>query len=230
MTPPKQLPIPFDHRPALSGDDFLVAPGNADAVAWIDRWPDWPSTFVVIVGPEGSGKTHLANVFMQLSGARTVDADQLVTEGADAALSGAKALVIEDGPALIESGCEELLLHLYNLAREAGIGVLLTAESAPARWPGGLKDLASRLKTAQVAQIRPPDDALLQALLVKQFSDRQLDVGKDVIAYVVARMNRSFEAARRLVAEIDRLALSEKRAITVPLAKRALEEINTDDD
>lgn len=225
MTSPTQLPIPFDHRPALSGEDFLVAPGNADAVAWIDRWPDWPSPFLVIAGPEGSGKTHLANVFLQKSGATTINADELVRRGADDVVSGARALVIEDAPALIEAGAEELLLHLYNLAREADIRVLVTAESAPARWAVKLKDLGSRLKTAPVAEIRPPDDALLQALLVKQFSDRQLDVGQDVIAYVVARMDRSFKSARHMVAEIDRLALSEKRAVTIPLVKRVLEKI-----
>lgn len=219
----KQIPFDFDHRPALGGEDFLVAPCNAEAVAWVERWPDWPNTALAIVGPRGAGKTHLAHVFQALSHAPVITRSILREEGADRVLDRQPALVLEDVEAFIGVGLEEELLHLYNLAREGEVRLLLTAETPPARWSIALKDLSSRLNTAQVAEIRPPDDALLTALVVKQFADRQLGVDQDVLTYMLARMDRSFAGVRDLVQAIDEAALAEKRAITIPLVRRVLE-------
>lgn len=220
-----QIPFDFDHRPALGGEDFLVAQSNADAVAWVERWPDWPTTVLAISGPKGSGKTHLAHVFQALSGATLLSHQDLARLGADAALHGAKALVLEDVEGFLDLGLEEELLHLYNLAQETGVKVLMTATQPPARWVIGLKDLSSRLKTAQVADISAPDDALLTALVVKQFADRQLSVEQDVLAYMLSRMDRSFAGVRTLVEAIDEMALSQKRAITKPLVRQALDSL-----
>ena len=227
-TPPSassQLALDFDHRPALGGDDFLVAPPNAEAVRWLDAWPDWPGPALVVFGPAGSGKTHLAEVFRSQSGARPVTADGLRGDDAPALLGDARACVLEDAEGTVARGLEEPLLHLYNHIKESGRHILLTAKQPPARWGIGLGDLASRLNTAAQAGIGAPDDALITAVLVKQFTDRQLKVDVEVISYMVARMERSFDAARRMVGAIDDLALEERRNITVPLVRQVLEKI-----
>ncbi|HEY9079704.1 HdaA/DnaA family protein [Magnetovibrio sp.] len=219
----KQIPFDFDLRPALGGEDFLVAPCNADAIQWVERWPDWPGPVLAIAAPEGAGKTHLAHVFQAHSGARMVGVDDLRTLRADGVLSGATALVLEDVETFLDAGLAEELLHLYNLAREEGVKILMTAERPPSRWSIDLKDLSSRLNTAPVAEISPPDDALITALIVKQFADRQLGVDPDVLTYMLARMDRSFSAVRNLIRAIDAQALAQKRPITVPLVRSVLE-------
>ena len=224
MSAPEQIPMTFDHRPALSGEDFLVAPSNQQAIAWIDRWPDWPGPLLVIVGPAGSGKTHLANVFINKTGAKNVSINMLETDGPATIADTAKAVVVENAESFIKAGLDEHLLHLYNLARECDVRILMTAETAPARWQVNLKDLSSRLNTAPVAEINPPDDALISALLIKQFSDRQINVGQDVINYLLSRMDRSFADVRHVVESTDRLSLAEKRGVTIPLVRRVLED------
>lgn len=221
----KQIAFTFDPRPALGGDDFLVAPSNAAAVQWVDRWPDWPGPVVVIVAPTGAGKTHLAHVFQAQTGARMIRVEDLNTLRADGVLKNATALILENAEASIAAGLDEELLHLYNLAKEDDIKILMTAERPPARWGTALKDLSSRLKTAPVAEIDPPDDALLTALIVKQFADRQLSIEQDVLTYMLARMDRSFATVRTLIRAIDERALAQKRAITIPLVRQVLEEV-----
>ena len=216
MTGPRQLPIPFEHRPALERDDYLVTPANAEAVAWIDRWPDWPGPLLAVWGAEGCGKSHLAQVFLARTGERLLtvpDADVIEAGG---------AYVLEDldrTPSLDE----EALFHLFNALKSAEGRILVTARAAPARWPVALADLASRLKGSPAVEITAPDDALLAALLVKHFSDRQLRVDADVVAYMVPRMDRTFQAAADLVAAVDAEALARKRAVTVPLVRKVLE-------
>ena len=221
----KQIPFDFDPRPALGGDDFLVAPSNAAAVQWVERWPDWPGPVLVIAASEGAGKTHLAHVFQAQTGARLITAKDLQALRADGALAGAHALVLEDVETFLDFGLAEELLHLYNLAREEDVKILMTALRPPARWAVDLKDLSSRLKTAPVAEISPPDDSLLTALIVKQFADRQLSVDQDVLTYMLARMDRSFRGARDLIRAVDERALSQKRAITIPLVRQAIENL-----
>ena len=215
--PRGQLAIPFGHRPALGAEDFLIAPGNADAVAWLDRWPDWPGHALALHGPAGCGKSHLAQVWLARSGGTLVAAAALGPGDVERLAPG--ATVIED----VEDGVDETaLFHLFNHAREEGGYLLLTGRQAPARWAIGLPDLASRLAAITAVSLGRPDDALIGAVLVKLFEDRQLRVPEDVIAWLVARMERSFAAIGRVVEALDSLSLAERRNITVPLARRAL--------
>lgn len=218
---PRQLALDLELRPALGADDFLVAPPNAEAVAFIDRYPDWSSTALCVVGASGAGKTHLAKVFMARTDARELtDAD--LTAGPEIA-TDARALVLDDAARIAGNrAAEETLFHLFNRFRERGCGILLTATEPPARWPLTLPDLASRLRTAPAPLIGMPDDALLTAVLVKLFADRQIAIDADVLEYVLPRIERSYAAARGFVADIDKLALERKRRITVPLAREIL--------
>lgn len=221
--PSTQLPLAFDFRPALGGDDFLVAATNAEAVAWLDRWPDWPTPVLVIHGPAGCGKSHLAQVFLAMTGGRAVAADLLGDEAALPALvGGAPALVLDGAEAILAAGLERAFLHLYNAVGENRSHLLVTAQSAPSRWDIRLADLASRLKAAMSCAIGPPDDPLIAAVLVKLFADRQLRIDEAVLAFLLAHMERSFDAARRLVAAIDAASLAERRNITVPLVRGVL--------
>jgi DnaA regulatory inactivator Hda len=214
-----QLILDLGHRPALGEADFLVAPCNQAAIQWLDRWPDWPATALMLQGPPGCGKTHLARVFAARSHAAIVEAESLVTDEVPALLGGAGACVVDDA----DRAEPEPLLHLYNLVAERRGAMLLAAREAPARWPGLLPDLRSRLAAAPVVAVEPPDDALLAALLVKLFADRQVAVSEEVVLFLVRHMERSFEAARRLVADLDTAALRDRRAVTIPLARAVLD-------
>ncbi len=227
MSAGAQLPLEFDHRPALSGEDFLVAPGNAAAVAWLDRWPDWPGPLLAIHGPAGCGKTHLAQVFMAASGARAVGPGALGRAEPPRLLAGTKACVVEDAEALLGGDLEEALLHLYNTVQETGRHMVMTARRPPARWRVRLADLQSRLNAAAAVEIGPPDDALITAVIVKLFADRQLRVDADVVSFMLTRMERSFEAARTLVAAVDDAALAKRRNITVPLVRGVMETMDS---
>lgn len=213
-----QLILDLGHRQALAEADFLVAPCNQSAVQWLDRWPDWPAPALTLYGSAGCGKTHLARVFAARSEAPIVEADRLATEVVPQLLGRARACVVDDAD---RAGAEPLL-HLYNLIAERRGGMLLTAREPPARWPSLLPDLRSRLVAAPVVAVEAPDDALLAALMVKLFADRQLAVSEEVVLFLLRHMERSFEAARRLVAELDAAALRDRRGITVPLARAVL--------
>lgn len=222
MTGPGQLPLDLGHRPALGMEDFLVAECNRAAVAWLDRWPRWPGPALVIHGPAGCGKTHLAHVWQAESGAVSIVPGDLAAASPPALMGRARAGVIEGADAGLTDAGERGLLHLYNWLAEAGGHLLLTGACAPARWPLRLPDLASRLGAAPAVAVGPPDDALLAAVLVKQFADRQLPVGEEVVTYLLPRMERSFDAVRRLVAALDRAALAARRPVTVPLVREVL--------
>ncbi len=212
----RQLAFDLSYRPALGREDFLVTSCNADAVGWIDRWPDWPAPALVLAGPAGGGKTHLAAVWQAISGARATGGDE-----ADPARSGGGPWLVDDADTAIG---EAALLRLYNVTAEAGATLLLVARQPPARWGVKLPDLASRLRAAPVAAIRDPDETAIAAVLVKLFADRQSAVDPDVIAYLLPRMERSFAAARDLVARLDRAALASRRRVTVPIARGVLAE------
>ena len=215
-----QLPLNLPHRPAFGLDDFLVAASNAEAVTWIDRWPQWPDQGLGLYGPEGAGKTHLVHVWQAASGAR------VIAGGALDAMSpmdkDGAAVAVEDFAA---GDDEEALLHLFNWTRERGGCVLLTGREAPAQWNIGLADLRSRLRAMPTVALGAPGDGLLAAVIVKQLADRQLGVKLEVIDYLVTHMERSFAAVGTVIAAIDRKALAERRRITVPLARAVLREI-----
>jgi len=212
------LPLALGHRAARGREDFLVAPSNHDAVHWIDRWPAWPRGILAVHGPAGCGKTHLAEVWRAASGARTIAA-----EGIGAVLQASdlpERVVVEDGDGGVD---EEALLHLYNSLVEIRGFLLLTGRTPPARWSIALPDLRSRLRAVQSVEIGPPDDDLFGAVLVKLFDERQLRVGQEVVLYLLARLERSFAAARGCVAALDDYSLAAGRNITVPLVREALD-------
>lgn len=218
-----QIPLDLPHRPSLGRSDFFVSEANAAAVAAIDAWQGWPRRRMVLTGPEGAGKTHLMHVWATAAGAQILTGAALAQADLPG-LAGAGPLGIDDAEACAGSAeAESALFHLLNLCGEAGTSVLLAARSAPARWPVVLPDLASRLQAIATAPIAAPDDALLEAVLVKLFADRQLRVGARLIGYLTRRMERSLAAAGRIVAAIDALALAEGRAPGPDIAARVLD-------
>lgn len=229
MAEARQLVLDLQQRPALGRADFIVAPCNETALAWIDRWPDWPQAVLVVHGPAGSGKSHLAQVWRRASGAAELASEDLAAADPSTLLEGQRALLLEDLDRFLAAAGpteEEQLLHLYNLLREADAQLLVTARLAPARWRCALPDLRSRLLAAHAVALQPPDDRLLEALLVKLFSDRQLRVSQPVVSYILPRVERSFAGLAGLVEAIDLAALSNHREITVPLARRVLDALS----
>lgn len=218
----EQLTFRLPARPALGRSDFFVAPSNADAVAMVSDAGRWPEGKLALIGPEGAGKTHLVHVWAAETGAEILDAADLAA--ADLPALAAKARVaVEDMEARAgDPAAERALLHLHNLLRGAG-QLLLTGRAAPARWPVALPDLRSRVGATAVAELAPPDDALLAAVLVKLFSDRQIAVAPALVAFLVPRIDRSFAAARDIVDRLDRAALAEGRPVGRTLAARLLD-------
>lgn len=214
-----QLTLDLGHRPALAREDFLVSPSNAAAVALVDQWPNWPTHGAIIVGAPGSGKSHLVSVWQQRTGAMVRRASDLSTASVTAGGEGT-ALAIEDIG--VGEWDEQAVFHALNLARQQVGHVLMTSSTAPAQWNVRLPDLASRLNALPVAQIQPPDDALLRGVLVKHFSDRQIAVSEQIVSYILLRMPRSFEALRQIVLEIDSRALQEGAEVTRPFVARIL--------
>ena len=219
-----QLTLDLGQRPALGREDFLVVPSNALAVAWIDRWPDWPGTALALYGPPGCGKSHLAQVWRAASEAVGIEAAALATDDPPDLLGDAVNCALEGGEAVVgQAEAERGLLHLYNMVKERGGFLLLTGRTPPARWPIALRDLHSRLAAASAVGLNAPDDALIEAVLIKLFADRQVRVGGGVVRYLLPRIERSFEAARALVAAIDQAAMAQHRQVTVALARAVLE-------
>ena len=204
-----QLALALDHPESFAREDFLSGPSNAAALALIDLWPGWPHRTVMLTGPEGSGKSHLAAIWAQAAGARRVAARALEEAAVPSALATG-ALVVED----LAAGAfdERALFHLLNLAREEQAFVLLTARAVPLTF--AIRDLGSRLKALPLVAMAPPDDALLRAVLVKLFSDRQLAVDESLVGYVAARIERSFAGARAVVARLDEEAMRQQRPLT----------------
>ena len=216
---PRQLALALPHAESFAREDFLPGPSNQAALALIERWPDWPARAAALIGPEGSGKSHLAAMWANSAGARFLAARALGMTNLTSALATG-ALVVED---LIPGQFDErALFHLINLAREEEAYLLLTAQTAPAGWRIALSDLVSRLRAIPAVMLSPPDDALLRAVLIKLFADRQLTVDESLIAYLTTRLERSFAAARAAVETLDGEALGRKRPVTRALAAEVL--------
>ncbi len=217
--PSRQLILDLPVRTARGRDDFFVTSANEAAVAVIDAWPGWQAPVMVLVGPAGSGKSHLCHIWAAQSRARTVAASDVRADKVPELLA-AGALVVEDAPgeALDEPG----FFHLLNLVRETRSSLLIAARTDPAHWPVTLPDLRTRLLVLDLVRIGAPDDDLMRGVIVKQFQDRQIAADEAVVSYMLIHMERSLEAVGRLVAEIDRTALTEKARITRSLVARIM--------
>lgn len=216
--------LPVDSRHGV--DDFLIGPSNESAYGMVEAWPAWPEAWLRLVGPEGAGKTHLAAIWAKAAHAWTVTVSQVTQASVPHLVSGG-ALVVED----CDTGerDEAALFHLMNAMKARGGFLLLTARSEPDRWGLRVPDLLSRLRLAPQALIEPPDDALLKAVLVKLFIDRQLIVDAGIIEMLALRMERSFAAARSLVDALDRVSLERGRRVTRPLASEVLAKLFPDE-
>jgi chromosomal replication initiation ATPase DnaA len=211
---PRQLALALDHAESYAREDFLSGPGNEGALTLVDSWPDWPANAVALVGPEGSGKTHLATIWAAAAGARVVSAHALDETGLRSALATG-ALVIEDAAATAD---ERALFHLINMARGENAYLLFTARTAPATWPIATPDVISRLRAMPVVTLQAPDDAMLRAVIVKLAADRQLGFDESVVSYLSTHIERSFAAARAAVIALDNEALRRGRPPTRALA------------
>jgi chromosomal replication initiation ATPase DnaA len=211
---PVHLALTLEDADRFRREVVLEWPSNSAALTLDERWPDWPGRSVMLVGPEGAGKSHLAAIWSGASGATVVPAAALAE--ADVPMLLANALVVED----VAVGCfdERVLFHLLNLARQHEAFVLLTARTPPAGWPIAVKDLSSRLRALPVVTLASPDDALLRAVIVKLFADRQINADDSLVSYLAMRIERSFAAARAAVVALDREALRQQRPITRALA------------
>jgi chromosomal replication initiation ATPase DnaA len=214
LSVPRQLALALEHTESYARDDFLPGSCNAAALELIDSWPDWPAGSVALVGPEGSGKTHLATIWAAASGARVISGHALDETALGSALATG-ALVIEDAAGVSD---ERTLFHLINLARGEGAFLLFTARTPPSLWPVAIPDVVSRLRAIPVVTLQAPDDALLRAVIVKLAADRQLGIDDSVVRYLSTRIERSFAAARAAVIGLDNEALRQGRAPSRALA------------
>ena len=216
---PRQLAFALPHAESLTRDNFLEGPANEAALSLVESWPDWPNRLMLLVGPEGSGKSHLAAIWAEASGARSTTANGLTAENVPGALATG-ALVVEDLKA--KQFDERALFHLMNLAREDGAYLLFTGREVPASLEIELRDLRSRLRAVPVISLLPPDDQLFRGLIVKFCADRQLTVDESVVSYLATRLERSSAAARGAVELLDSEALRLGRPVTRALAAELL--------
>lgn len=216
---PRQLAFALPHAESLTRDNFLEGPANEAALALIERWPDWPNRIMLLAGEQGSGKSHLASIWAEQSGARSIAAHALAATSVPNALATG-ALVVEDLKA--DDFDERALFHLMNLAREDAAFVLITARVPPSAFEIELRDLRSRLRAVPVVSVAPPDDLLFRALIVKFCADRQMAVDESLVGYLASRIERSYAAARQAVELLDSEALRLGRPVTRALAAELL--------
>ena len=216
---PRQLAFALPHAESLTRDNFLEGPANAAALTLVDAWPEWPNRTMLLVGPEGSGKSHLAAIWAEQAGARSTSAHALTAANVPAELATG-ALVVEDLRAAAFD--ERALFHLLNLAREDEASILITARLPPSAIEIELRDLRSRLRAVPIVSLLPPDDHLFRALIVKFCADRQLAVDEQVVGYLVTRLERSYATARQAIELLDREGLRLGRPVTRALAAELL--------
>jgi chromosomal replication initiation ATPase DnaA len=213
----RQLRLQLHRAPDFAREAFIVSRTNADAVRALDAWPKWHGGVLALVGPAGSGKTHLAETWRSRVGAAVLEPDASL---ADLQGRRGRPILVEDA----DGSDPETLFHLINMAAEPGGGLLLTARSAPSSWPSPLPDLRSRLNALQVAELGPPDDEVLEGVLRKLFRERNIRPAEDVFPYLVRRMERSAPVALAIVEKLDEAADVEGRPVSRALARQVLEE------
>ncbi|MDB5571729.1 MAG: hypothetical protein JWN93_2912 [Hyphomicrobiales bacterium] len=214
-----QLALELPTSPRFGREDFLVSPSNETAWEMFERWPNWPGRMLLLLGPTGSGKSHLAAIWAQRANARVLAAASL--QMADLpAIAASGAVLVEDADRA--PGREHELFHLINLVQERQAFLAVTARQWPDAWGLQTRDLLSRLRLAPAIEIGEPDDALVRAVLVKLFIDRQIVVDTSVVEYLALRIERSLEAARSIVETLDREALAQGRGVTRPMAAEVL--------
>jgi chromosomal replication initiation ATPase DnaA len=220
--PGTQLTLGFPHEPTTGRADFVAGRANLEAIALIEAMPDWPLRGVLLVGPEGSGKSHLVSIWCEFPGAARIAAKDLAREDADRLTAGG-VVAVED---LHEGPVDEPAV--FHLAAERDAKVLITSHSGPGELPLTLPDLVSRLRAMRLVMLGAPDDDLLRRVLTKLFADRQLNIDPGVVGYIATRMERSFAAANRIVAALDKAALAGGRGVTRKLAAEVLGDIADD--
>jgi DnaA regulatory inactivator Hda len=218
----RQLPLRLGAPPGSHArEDLVVGDANAEALAWIEAWPEWPAPGLLIWGPEGSGKSHLASIWAARSGAVRLDPMEAIER-----LHGARrpVAVVEDVERAFDGGdaTERALFHLHNLVAQAGGALLLTAREPAVRWPMRLPDLRSRMQALPAVEVKAPDDGMLAAVLSKLFADRQLPPDADVVHFVATRIERRFSVLVRVVDTLDRAALAAQRSLTIPFVRDTL--------
>lgn len=202
--PATQIPLSFPIKESYTRDSFMPSACNQDALAWVDRWPNWPSPALIIHGPKGCGKTHLLHIWKDIV--------------------GDKGIAIDNSSDIFgDKHAEQDLFHAYNLAKENGTFIMLSMDLPPAHQDIQLPDLASRLRASAQASVYEPDDTAIQGVMIKLMHDRQMQITPDVVHYILPRIERSYTVVRRLVEQLDAASLSEKRAITIPLVKTIMD-------
>jgi DnaA regulatory inactivator Hda len=224
MIEQKQITLELGYRKAFGLEDFFVTPSNEEAAYWLENYQNWVNKMLVICGPKGCGKTHMANMFASMIGD-----DAIIIKASDLSLQDVPDIINRYSFVIVDSsdkdGDEEAMFHLYNMAKEERKYLLFMANNPPARWGIKLADLSSRLSTITAVSIKEPDDVLMSVILVKMFNDRQIKVKKEVIDYILKNIERSFTALVNLVDASDELALSLKKPITVPLVKNVIKSL-----
>lgn len=216
---PRQLALALPHAESLTRDNFLEGPANEAGLALVESWPDWPNRVMLLVGPEGSGKSHLAAIWAEQSGARSTSAHALDAAAVPGALATG-ALVVED--LRPQDFDERAMFHLLNLARQDDAFVLITARVPPVAFDVDLRDLRSRLRAIPVVTLLPPDDLLFRGLIVKFCADRQMSIDESVVSYLITRIERSYAAVRQAIDLLDSEALRLGRPVTRALAAELL--------
>jgi chromosomal replication initiation ATPase DnaA len=215
---PDQLVFDWPTGVALGPDDFFVSAANAQAYTMLGTPQTWPEHKLALIGPTGSGKSHLARVFQTRNDALLVDAATIT-----AAFQPTETTIIIEDFENLAPAAEEAVFHLHNNLRNARGTLLLTSAMPPSRWSIALPDLASRMQATTVVQIDNPDDALLSALIMKLFADRQINPQPHLVQFLATRIERSFAAAADIVGRLDSAALAQGRKINKALAAELLD-------
>lgn len=219
---PEQLVLDWQWRTPPSREATVEGPGLAPALALVDRWPEWPAPVAALVGPAGSGKSHLARLWAARAEAHCLPPERL--DGLDPAPLGPRAVLIEDvsAAALGRHTAAVGLFHLLNHVRGQGSFVLMTARSDPARWPHALPDLASRLAAAALVEVPVPDEATMRSVMARLLAERQMPTDAAILDAAVPRLDRSLAAVRDLVRRLDRTALATRRPVTARMVREVL--------